>query len=107
MPHKKAAPLEAGPDDRSTYSTNNNRSDFKWRRILKVLASGAELTRFDAEKIGDHALNSTVSTLGRMGVRISREPIEVEGRFGTIHCKRYWLEPSDRRHARFLLGEAP
>jgi hypothetical protein len=105
MLDEKAAPHGAGPITRSTYTVENNNSDRKWRRILKLLASGAELTRFDAEKIGDHAFNSTVSTLGRMGVRISRRAITIEGRYGTIHCKRYWLEPNERHHAHSLLGD--
>lgn len=107
MTHEKVAPLEAGPDRESTCITNNNEPDPKWRRILRLFASGARLTRFDVEKAGDHAFNSTVATLGSMGIRISREPITLEGRYGTIHCKRYWLEPSEREHARAVLGDTP
>ena len=105
MLDEKGAPREAGPDKKSTCDANNNRPSAKWRRILRLLVSGARLTRFDAEKIGDHAFNSTVSTLGRMGVRISRTAITIEGRYGTIHCKRYWLEPTERHHADSLLGD--
>ena len=66
MLDEKAAPHGAGPITRSTYSPseNNSNSDRKWRRILKLLASGAELTRFDAEKDWRFTrFNSTVSTL--------------------------------------------
>jgi hypothetical protein len=81
--------------------------DTKWRRILRLLAGGVALTRFDAEHYGDHALNSTVAVIGSRGVRISRKPITLAGRFGTIHCKRYWIEAADRDLAMAILGDAP
>jgi len=77
--------------------------ELKWRRILKFLADGGQLTRFDAERLGDHALSTTVSNLGMMGITVSREPISLQGRFGEIRCKRYWLEPDERQRARRLL----
>jgi hypothetical protein len=80
--------------------------DTKWRRILRLMAGGIALTRFDAERYGDHALNSTIAVIGSMGVRISRESITLAGRFGTIHCKRYWIEAADRDFARAILREA-
>jgi hypothetical protein len=107
MTHEKVAPHDAGPDRRSTCSKNNNRSEQKWRRILRLLATGARVTRFDAEECGDHAFNSTVSALGRWGVCVSREAIVIEGRYGTIHCKRYWLEPDECERAWSLLGDTP
>jgi hypothetical protein len=79
-------------------------ADTKWRRILRLLAGGVALTRFDAERYGDHALNSTIAVIGSMGVRISREPITLAGRFGTIHCKKYWIEPADRDLAKAILA---
>ena len=107
MTHEKVAPHEAGPDRTSTCSKNNNRTDKKWRRILRLLATGAPLTRFDVESSGDHAFNSTVSALGRMGIRVSGEPITIEGRYGTIHCKRYSLEADECERAWSLLGDTP
>lgn len=80
-------------------------SELKWRRVLRFLASGGKLTRFDAEKLGDHALNTTVAYIGEMGISVSREPIVLEGRFGEIRCKRYWLEPEARARALTLLGQ--
>ena len=35
----------------------------KSARILKVMLDGGSLNRFDAEPVGDHCLNSTISTL--------------------------------------------
>jgi hypothetical protein len=92
----------SGNNQTSDESVTQN-GDRKWRRILCLLAGGAALTRFDAERHGDHALNSTISTIGRMGITVSRKPITIEGRFGKIHCKRYWLEPGDRDTAIAIL----
>jgi hypothetical protein len=75
----------------------------KWRRILKFLADGGRLTRFDAERLGEHALNSTVAFIGSLGITVSREPWKLEGRFGAIHCKRYWIDPENRQRALELL----
>lgn len=75
----------------------------KWQRILAYLARGGRLTRFDAEKLGDHALNTTVANLGKRGITVSREPWLLVGRYGEIRCKRYWLEPDERQRALGLL----
>ena len=100
----------AGGTARASESNQNDQqivahADRKWQRILRLLAGGVALTQFDAERFGDHALNSTVAEIGRMGIRISREPITLTGRFGTIHCKRYWIETSDVERALSILGE--
>lgn len=104
---EEMAPHGAGLNNKAIGSDKDNDSEKKWRRVLRVLAGGARLTRFDAERHGDHAFNSTVADLGRLGIVISREPITLEGRFGTIRCKRYWLEPDAQARARALLGELP
>lgn len=79
-------------------------SELKWRRVLEALVQGQRLTRFDAERIGDHCLNSTISDLSRKGVVIYREPIELPGRFGMIKCLRYRIEPEDLDRAKQILG---
>ena len=84
--------------------TARNRKPLKWRRILAALADGRRLTRFDAEHLGDHSLNSTIAGLEARGVRIAREAIVLEGRFGIVHCKRYWLPDESREQARRLLA---
>lgn len=107
MREKKMAPHVAGPNNNAIGTDKDNDGEKKWRRILRVLAGGARLTRFDAERHGDHAFNSTVADLGRLGIVVSREPITLEGRFGPIHCKKYWLEADAQARARALLGEVP
>jgi hypothetical protein len=42
----------------------------KIQRILDVLVSGRTLNRFDAERYGDHCLNSTIAKLRRYGYTI-------------------------------------
>lgn len=79
----------------------------KWHRILKVLAEGATLTRFDAEQLGDHCLHSTVAALEHRGVEIHRQQVVVPGRFGVVHCKRYRLAPLSMDRARELLAVKP
>jgi hypothetical protein len=76
----------------------------KWQRILQHFVDGHDLDRFRAERLGDHVLNTTVSQLANRGIVVSREPITIEGRFGSIACNRYWLEPEQRERARRLLG---
>lgn len=78
----------------------------KWARILQELADGRELTRFDAEAIGDHALNTTISVLTKKGLVITRTPITLQGRYGAIHCNRYGLDPEQRQRARELLARS-
>lgn len=81
----------------------NGARELKWQRILKFLAHGGRLTRFDAEKLGCHTLNTTVANLEHKGICVSREPWLLQGRFGEIRCKRYWLEPDERQRALELL----
>lgn len=76
----------------------------KWRMILSYLADGNSLNRFQAEPLGCHCLHTTVASLQARGITIARESITLEGRFGEIHCKRYWIEPDERERARKLLG---
>lgn len=81
--------------------------------ILRVLAEGGSLNRFDAERYGDHTLPSTIAHLqGQHELRIDRKPERVPNRYGTLTtCARYWLAPDQRSRALAILkamhGEAP
>ena len=62
------------------------------------------LNRFQAARLGDSALNSTVSTLtNNHNLIISRRWISVPGRFGSVRCREYWIEPEHRDRAYKLL----
>lgn len=63
----------------------------KSERVLEALTE-RKLTRFDAEHIGCHCLNSTVSSLRNAhGLTVDSRPVLREGRFGVIHCNEYWI----------------
>lgn len=62
----------------------------KIARVLAELVAGRSLNRFEAERIGDHALNSTIATLRAEGYRIIDEWEEVPTRFSkSARVKRY------------------
>ena len=63
----------------------------KRARILAAFIEGRELTRFDAEQLGDHCLPSTVSALQAEGIRIDRKWIAMDGKHGHFRCCLYWL----------------
>jgi hypothetical protein len=110
MSAEELAPL-AGTSDASDQAKGDTQSiarsarPRKWRRILTYLVDGGALTRFDAERLGDHALNSTIAQLGKRGITIDREAVVIEGRFGSIHCLRYRLAPASVELARQLLRQ--
>jgi hypothetical protein len=79
-------------EDKSTPAAPANRR--KIDTILKLLEAGVSLNRFEAERYGDHCLNSTIATLRNdyyLPIMDCREA--VPNRFGGMtRVKRYWLE---------------
>lgn len=87
---------------------NSSMPDAKLYRTLAYLleqsSQGQAVTRFDAERMGDHCLNSTISTLQkRLGLAISRRRTKLDGQWGPIYCKEYWLDEAQRYEARKIL----
>jgi hypothetical protein len=78
----------------------------KARRVLTALADGQRLDRFGAEQLGDHTLNTTVSTLrSRHGIHVQREVVKARNAYGPFwHC-RYWLDEANRARALQLLAQ--
>lgn len=78
----------------------------KWIEVLQTLATGRSLNRFDAERLHhDHCLNSTISGIEAMGVKVARSPESVPGAFGkATHVKRYFLEADQVEKARELIA---
>lgn len=77
----------------------------KITRILADFLSGASLNRFEAENIGDHCLNSTISELANCyGLTFKRLPERVPNRWGKP-CKvtRYSLPLSEVEQATQVL----
>jgi len=69
-----------------------DRHPTKKQRILEALRAGS-LNRFEAERIGDHCLHSTVSSLKESGHVILSHWERVPTRWGApCRVKRYWLE---------------
>lgn len=80
----------------------------KWQRVLDEMERRPwGMNRFDAERIGDHCLHTTVAYIQRFGVRVDRREEVVPCRFGTTRVMRYTLntEPENLRVARALLGK--
>ena len=71
--------------------------DTKYYKIVEHFMSGKSLNRFEAEKLGDHCLNSTVYSLCQdYGLQIPRKYEKVTNRFGgTSKVKRYWFSKTD------------
>jgi hypothetical protein len=80
----------------------------KWQRILLMFVEGKTLNRFEAERVGDHALHSTVSGIQSRGVTILRREETVAGFMGApTRVMRYWLCEASRGRALELLGKTP
>lgn len=89
---KGASPDQAAPLE----FKNTHRHDSKKARVLDALKHPRGLNRFEAERIGEHCLNSTVSRLGREGYVIAAEWEKVRSRFCAdgVRVKRYRLVES-------------
>ena len=63
----------------------------KYSNIIDVFQSGESLNRFEAERYGDHCLNTTVSTISiQLDLKIPRKMEQVPNRFGgTTNVMRY------------------
>lgn len=80
----------------------------KWQRILSAFIEGQTLNRFEAERIGDHCLHTSVSDFERDGIHIDRCEEVVDGRFGKCRVMRYWLAKTAdnvRRAKEKLVGQ--
>ena len=71
----------------------------KRRRVLLNLTRRS-LHRFQAERIGEHCLHSTIAALQAEGIEFARETIAVPGWGGQkSHVCRYWLTDIEREKA--------
>jgi len=83
----------------------NNKTVSKNNTILNALVEGS-LTRFDAERLGDHCLPSTISALSNQhGLEFPRRWIKVPNRFcGETLCKEYTTSDEDKTYINKFLG---
>lgn len=76
----------------------------KWRRILEVLVRGERLNRFQAARLGDSCLNSTICDIENHGVPVKRRAIKLPGYNGLpVRCNEYWIASADIELARRVL----
>jgi hypothetical protein len=79
--------------------------DTKIHRIATHLHDGERMTMFDAERLGDHVLRTTVATLERYGATIARRMVTRPTRFeADARVCEYWVEPEHRPALARLLG---
>ncbi|TQE99067.1 MAG: hypothetical protein FKY71_10585 [Spiribacter salinus] len=72
----------------------------KRRRVLLNLIRRPSLHRFQAERIGEHCLHTTVAAWQADGVEVAREFIQVRGWGGEpTTVARYYLTPEQRETA--------
>jgi len=100
---KKATRPEEQSRPRKADATTEGPS--KIARILAHLLTGASVNRFEAERIGDHCLPSTIAVLANhYGLTIERKQERVPNRWGApCPVTRYSLPPSQHKRARAVL----
>lgn len=87
-------------------STSTAEAPSKIARLLAHLLAGASVNRFEAERLGDHCLPSTVAVLAnRHALGFQRQPEKVPNRFGKpCHVIRYSLPANEHDKARKVLA---
>lgn len=91
----------------SPHKTNSSSAaPSKIARILAHLLAGANINRFEAERLGDHCLNSTIAVLAnRHGLIFKRQPESAPNRWGApCIVIRYSLLASDCDKAGMVLA---
>lgn len=75
-------------------------------RMLEHMLTGASVNRFEAERLGDHCLPSTIAKLANgYGLEFQRQPEKVPNRWGTpCDVTRYSLPESQHQRARAVLA---
>ena len=92
-------PAHGISDRRSNTTQSPCAPGTKATRIFEALRRGS-LNRFEAEVIGDHALNSTVAVLRARGVPVVGHWESVPTRFGKpAHVKRYSIPKEEHVQA--------
>lgn len=96
---KKATHSEEQSRPRKVDSTT--KAPCKMARILSHLLTGANLNRFEAERLGDHCLRSTISALAIVYMLSFKRQSEcvLIGWSAPCNVTRYSLPPSEYKHA--------
>ena len=89
----------------NSTTINTGKAPTKISRVLAYLLQDYSLNRFEAERLGDHCLHSTISSLTHgYGLKFSRQTERVPNNWG-LPCQvtRYSLPASERKRARNVL----
>lgn len=103
---KATRPEEQSSQSHGQISTSNNvKAPSKIAKILAHLANVGALNRFEAERIGDHCLHSTISALAnRFGLAFKRTPEKVPNHWGQpCDVIRYALPASEHQKVHAVL----
>jgi hypothetical protein len=109
MAHKKSPETKGNETlSRQKNHTREVSPNTKVFKMLTAFSKGSSLHRFQAEILGDHVLNTTISDLTKThNLTFSKEWIEVPTRFNcTVRVKRYWLEGDELERARKLVTDS-
>lgn len=89
----------------NTTTINTGKAPTKISRVLAFLLQDHSLNRFEAERLGDHCLHSTISRLSNAyGLNFTRQPERVPNHWGQpCMVTRYSLPASERKRARNIL----
>ncbi len=79
--------------DKAALPQKNHNRNTKNFNIIKHFATSLSLHRFQAERLGDHVLPSTISELQKLhGMYFKREVISVHINYNcTTRFKKYWF----------------
>ncbi|HEQ0066712.1 TPA: hypothetical protein VDW55_005005 [Pseudomonas aeruginosa] len=104
--NKKKADQQASPQRSERNAITVANAPTKTSRILAYLVAGGSLNRFEAERLGDHCLNSTISALKHhWGVDFDIVPERVPTRWGKgCDVNRYSIPESQRKRAQRALS---
>ena len=105
---KKGQPIKASPEKSHADSTtpSTGKAPTKISRVLAHLLQDHSLNRFEAERLGDHCLHSTISSLTHgYGLRFARQTERVPNHWG-LPCQvtRYSLPATENKRARNVLA---
>lgn len=88
-----------------TTTTSTAKAPTKISRVLAYMLKDRSLIRFEAEKLGDHCLHSTISSLANgYGLKFERQLERVPNHWGEpCTVTRYTLSESERARAHTVL----
>jgi hypothetical protein len=102
----KKALTPKGSQSLSHGDVTTNDAPNKICRVLAHLITGKSLNRFEAERIGEHCLHSTISRLtNQYGLTVARKAESVPNNWGgPCRVVRYWLGATERKRGKVLLS---